>query len=63
MIDFRCKKCHKLLFRLNFKGEFIIPKDAEPIQLEKTLERHGIETKCSKCKEVNFYAQEVLMNI
>ena len=63
MTEFRCKKCHKLLFRLSLKGEFVIPEDAKPITLEKSEARQGIETKCPKCKEVNFYTQEVLVGI
>ena len=71
MTEFRCIKCHKLLFRYidksnliyGAKGKYITSViDKENVQhLAKLLGKEIVEIKCSKCKKVNVIGQEALL--
>lgn len=51
MEEYRCVKCHKLLFKVKF-GEGIDKASDGIYQFKPDL---GIEVKCLKCSKINFF--------
>lgn len=51
MKDFRCKFCHKLLFKISFLG--VVSEIAKNATVEHKIGQLQIDVKCPKCKKIN----------
>ena len=58
-MDYRCRKCHKLLFKVTIMGGRV--EDIQKkVMVNTSLDRKQVEAKCPKCKHITLYPFEEL---